>query len=247
MCGIMGYIGKKNSIPIVIDGLKRLEYRGYDSSGIAFFKNNQIKIIKEKGRISELEKLIDQDKSNICIGHTRWATHGKPSKINAHPHSVGNITIVHNGIIENYHELKDKLIKEGYVFKSDTDTEIACGVIDYLYNKTKDEIKTINELKKVLKGSYAFLILFKNSKKIYAIRHGSPLIIASNQDGNYIASDIPAILPYTKEYYLLDEDEMCIIDDSITFMHDGKVSKKEKLVYNYDILVSSKSGYKRNI
>ncbi len=244
MCGIMGYNGNKNAIPIVINGLKSLEYRGYDSSGIAYFFNNNIKVIKEKGRISELEKLISDDKSNLCIGHTRWATHGSPNRINAHPHNVGSVTIVHNGIIENYHELKNKLIKDGYKFKSETDTEVACALIDSIYQKKKDKLKTLIEIQTILKGSYAFLIIFNDEKTIYALRHGSPLIIAESSIGNLIASDIPAILEYTKEYYLLEEGEIAEIkEDNIIFYQEGKEIKKDKLIFEHDLSSAKKEGY----
>ena len=244
MCGIMGYNGKKNAIPIVIEGLKSLEYRGYDSAGIAYLLNDDIKIIKEKGRITELEKLLNNDSSNTCIGHTRWATHGVPSRVNAHPHNVGDITIVHNGIIENYSELKNELESLGYVFKSETDTEVACAMIDYIYKQEKDKIKTIEKLKDVLKGSYAFLILFKNDSNIYATRCGSPMIVASSEQGNLIASDIPAILPFTKEYYLLDEFEIAIVSqDDIKFIKNNKYIEKEKLVFNFDVAEAKKDGY----
>ena len=244
MCGIIGYNGNKNAIPIVINGLKSLEYRGYDSSGIAYFFNNNIKVIKEKGRISELEKLISDDNSNLCIGHTRWATHGSPNRVNAHPHNVGSVTIVHNGIIENYHELKNKLIKEGYNFKSETDTEVACALIDSIYQKKKDKLKTLIEIQTILKGSYAFLIIFNDEKIIYALRHGSPLIIAESSIGNLIASDIPAILEYTKEYYLLEEGEIAEIkEDNIIFYQEGNEIKKDKLIFEHDLSSAKKEGY----
>ena len=244
MCGIMGYNGNKNAIPIVINGLKSLEYRGYDSSGIAYFFNNNIKIIKEKGRISELEKIISDDKSNLCIGHTRWATHGSPNRINAHPHNVGSVTIVHNGIIENYHELKNKLIKDGYKFKSETDTEVACALIDSIYQKNNNKLKTLLEIQSILKGSYAFLIIFNDEKTIYALRHGSPLIIAESSIGNLIASDIPAILEYTKEYYLLEEGEIAEIkEDNIIFYQEGNEIKKDKLIFEHDLSSAKKEGY----
>ena len=244
MCGIMGYNGKKNAIPIVIDGLKSLEYRGYDSAGIAYLINNEVNIIKEKGRIAELEKLLNNDLSNTCIGHTRWATHGVPNQINAHPHQVGDVTIVHNGIIENYSELKSELESFGYKFKSETDTEVACAMIDYIYKKEKDKIKTISKLKDVLKGSYAFLIIFKDDDNIYVTRCGSPLIVAKSDIGNLIASDIPAILSYTKEYYLLDENEIGVVSkDNIEFIKDGKKVEKEKLVFNFDVSQAKKDGY----
>ena len=219
MCGIMGYNGSKNAIPIVIKGLKSLEYRGYDSAGIAYFFNEKIKIIKEKGRISELEKLLSNDNSNLCIGHTRWATHGKPSKINAHPHMVGRVTLVHNGIIENYKELKDNLEKEGYSFKSETDTEIACSLIDSIYKKNNDILETLEQIQTILKGSYAFLIIFQQDKNIYALRKGSPLVLTENELGTFVASDIPAILEYSKKFYFLEEGEVAKLSkESITLV-----------------------------
>ena len=245
MCGIMGYNGKEDGVKIVIEGLKSLEYRGYDSAGIAYKKDQKVKIIKEKGRISELEKLLVNDKTNICIGHTRWATHGVPNRINAHPHQVENVTIVHNGIIENYSELKEELLKKGYKFKSETDTEVACCVINDLYKENKDPIITIQKLGSILKGSYAFLIMFLGDDNIYAVRSGSPMILATNNNGNFIASDIPAILPFTKEYYLLDEDEIAIVSkDNIKFIKNQKEIKKEKLIFKYDSKTASKEGYK---
>ena len=244
MCGIMGYIGKQNAIPIVIDGLKSLEYRGYDSAGIAYFLNNKVKIIKEKGRITELEKLLNDDLSDICIGHTRWATHGKPSKVNSHPHNVGDVTIVHNGIIENFAILKEELKNNGYTFKSETDTEVACALIDSVYKETNDKLKTLEKIQTILKGSYAFLILFKDDETIYALRKGSPLIIGESKIGNLVASDIPAILNWTNEYYLLDEGEIAIINkDNIKFINNKKEIKKEKLTFNYDLKSAKKDGY----
>ena len=195
MCGIIGYNGSKNSIPILIQGLKKLEYRGYDSSGIAYFLDGKVKIYKEKGRIEELEKILVPDNSTIGIGHTRWATHGKPSQINAHPHKVGNVTLVHNGIIENYQELKEELLKKGYTFKTETDTEVATALIDDLIKNKESIIDGLSKLRSLIKGSYAFAILFDfDPDNIYALRCESPLIVAESNIGNFIASDIPAIL-----------------------------------------------------
>ena len=244
MCGIMGYNGKKNAIPIVIQGLKNLEYRGYDSSGIAYTIDNKIKIIKEKGRITELEKLLTNDNSSLCIGHTRWATHGSPTRKNAHPHKVGEVTIVHNGIIENYNELKEQLQKEGYEFQSETDTEVACALIDSIYQKKKNKLETLQEIDSILKGSYAFLILFDGDTTIYAVRHGSPLIVAKSEIGNLIASDIPAILEYTKEYYLLFEGEIAEVkEDDVIFYQAGRQIKKEKLLFEHDLSAAKKDGF----
>ncbi len=244
MCGIMGYNGRENAIPIVIKGLKNLEYRGYDSSGIAYFKDKMIKIIKEKGRIIELEKLLTSDKTNVCIGHTRWATHGKPSQVNSHPHIVGGVTLVHNGIIENYHTLKEDLMQKGYSFKSETDTEVAAALIDSLLSESKNKIELLEKTRKILKGSYAFLILFADEKEtMYALREGSPLIVATNETGNFVASDIPAILEYTKNYYLLDKEIAVIQKNDVKFYLNNQEVKKELLTFNHDLVSAKKDGY----
>ena len=244
MCGIIGYNGKKNAIPILIEGLKKLEYRGYDSSGIAYFLDNQIKIFKEKGRISELEKLLVDDKPTIGIGHTRWATHGKPSKINAHPHRVGNVTLVHNGIIENYNVLKEELKKKGYQFQSETDTEIATALIDSLYQENNNKLEILEKAKNLLKGSYAFVIMFDDCKDtLYALREGSPLIVAKSKEGNLVASDIPAILEYTRDYYLLEQEIAVITKDDIKFYLNHEEVKKDMLTFTHDIKTASKDGY----
>ncbi len=244
MCGIIGYNGKKNAIPILIEGLKKLEYRGYDSSGIAYFIDNQIKIFKEKGRISELEKLLVDDKPTIGIGHTRWATHGKPSKINAHPHRVGNVTLVHNGIIENYNVLKEELKKKGYQFQSETDTEVATALIDSLYQENDNKLEILEEAKNLLKGSYAFVIMFDDCKDtLYALREGSPLIVAKSKEGNLVASDIPAILEYTRDYYLLEQEIAVITKDDIKFYLNREEVKKDMLTFTHDIKTASKDGY----
>lgn len=244
MCGIIGYNGSKNSIPILIQGLKKLEYRGYDSSGIAYFLNGKVKIYKEKGRIEELEKILVPDNSTTGIGHTRWATHGKPSQINAHPHKVGNVTLVHNGIIENYQELKEELLKKGYTFKTETDTEVATALIDDLIKNKESIIDGLSKLRSLIKGSYAFAILFDfDPDNIYALRCESPLIVAESNIGNFIASDIPAILEYTKNYYLIDDAIVALGKDKIKFYLDGKEIQKEMLTFNHDIDSATKGGY----
>lgn len=245
MCGIIGYIGKNNALKVITDGLKQLEYRGYDSAGIAIKNNNEIKIFKSVGKIKELEKKIDYTiQSDIGIGHTRWATHGSVNITNSHPHKVGSITLVHNGIIENYEQLKQELIKNNYQLKSDTDTEIACGYIDYLYQKDKNIITTLNKIKDIFKGSYAFAILVDNDNYLYATRKDSPLIIAKGENENYLASDVPAILKYTNQYYLLDNYEIAILEkDDIKILKDNKEIKKELLTFNYNIETSLKNGY----
>lgn len=215
MCGIVGYIGKnKKAKDVVMSGLQRLEYRGYDSSGIAFADNNEVVIQKEKGRIANLKSNINfSEKSNIAIGHTRWATHGVPSKENAHPHKCGKITIVHNGILENYIELKDELEQLGYTFNSDTDTEVACALLNHLYNKNNGMMDfAIKEFQNIAKGSYAIGILCDDDlESLYAVKKNSPLIIGVNNLENYIASDAPAILDFTNKYIILEDGEFAKI------------------------------------
>lgn len=246
MCGIIGYIGKSNSIPILINGLKNLEYRGYDSAGISYIKDNKIKIIKEKGKITNLEKIINkEDYSPIGIGHTRWATHGKANKTNAHPHHQGDITIVHNGILENYIELKMALEHSGYKFKSETDTEVACAYIDYTFKKEKSILKTLNECTKIFKGSYAISIIVKNDyNNLYVLKKDSPLIIGIGKEENYIASDVPAIINYTNKYITLEDKEYAkITKDKITVYKNNKITEKEPNEFNYNITNISKENY----
>ncbi len=248
MCGITGYIGKKeNAIKVVINGLESLEYRGYDSAGIAFVSNNSIKTIKEKGRIINLKEKLDKNiKSNLAIGHTRWATHGGVSKINSHPHTVGKFTIVHNGIIENYIELKNELIKNNYKFKSQTDTEIACAYIDYIYKTEKDILKTLNKITKIFKGSYALGIICSDDlNHLYAVRYSSPLIVAQGIQENYIASDVPAILKYTNKYIILEDLEIAKIssNDIKVFDTNLKEVNKKILTFKGDSTEALKCGY----
>ena len=247
MCGIVGYTGNKNSIKVLIKGLKNLEYRGYDSSGIAFIEKDKIKILKQEGKIKNLEKLItDDDNSNIGIGHTRWATHGQASKTNAHPHRVGHTTLVHNGIIENYIKLKEKLIKQGYTFKTDTDTEVACALIDSLYKETKNKLLTLKKANEKIIGSYAFAIIFDDDKEnIYVMRKDSPLIIALGEGENFIASDVPAILEFTNKYQLLEKDEYGVINKNkvIIYNNDLKEIKKEIKTYEESLEAAQKNGY----
>ena len=248
MCGIMGIINKKGkAIKKVIEGLEKLEYRGYDSCGIAYLTANKIETIKTKGRVKDLKELIDTDtKSDIAIGHTRWATHGVASTINAHPHTVGDITIVHNGIIENYIELKDMLISKGYSFKSTTDTEVACALIDFYYQENKDINKAITSFMAKVKGSYAIVLLCKDIKdKIFVIKKDSPLVIGVNTDTIFIASDIPTILSECSAYYLLNDLEWASISSSkITFYSNkGKELIKEKQTFKDGNFTYSKDKY----
>ncbi len=244
MCGIVGYIGKDKCIPKIIKGLESLEYRGYDSAGIAYKLNNDIEIVKEEGKIVNLKELINKDlDSYMGIGHTRWATHGMPCTVNSHPHKVGKITLVHNGIIENYEKLK-KYLKE-YKWQSETDSEVVAALIDKLYQEDNDMLKVLAKLKDYLKGSYALGVLVDGLDMIYAIRKDSPLIIGISEDGNYIASDVPAILEYTKMYYLLLNDEYAVLskNDVTIYDKDGKISTKSLEVFEGSIDAAMKNGY----
>lgn len=246
MCGIIGYIGKKQPVNFLLEGLKKLEYRGYDSSGIAIKENENIQIIRSIGRIKDLENKTKNTKllnGNIGIAHTRWATHGEPTEENAHPHQVGNVTLVHNGIIENAEELRENLITDGVKFKSETDTEVACAVINKYYEK--DPIAAITKALKELKGSYAFGIIFKDSDKLYAVRKDSPLIIGIGEDENYIASDIAAIINYTNKYILLDDNEIVeITAQKIKTYKDGVEIKKDIQAANITAEEADKGSYK---
>lgn len=246
MCGIIGYIGKKQPVNFLLEGLKKLEYRGYDSSGIAIKENENIQIIRSIGRIKDLENKTKNTKllnGNIGIAHTRWATHGEPTEENAHPHQVGNVTLVHNGIIENAEELRENLITDGVKFKSKTDTEVACAVINKYYEK--DPIAAITKALKELKGSYAFGIIFKDSNKLYAVRKDSPLIIGIGEDENYIASDIAAIINYTNKYILLEDNEIVeITAQEIKTYKDGVEIKKDIQAANITAEEADKGSYK---
>ena len=246
MCGIIGYIGKKQPVNFLLDGLKKLEYRGYDSSGIAIKENENIQIIRSIGRIKDLENKTKNTKllnGNIGIAHTRWATHGEPTEENAHPHQVGNVTLVHNGIIENAEELRENLITDGVKFKSKTDTEVACAVINKYYEK--DPIAAITKALKELKGSYAFGIIFKDNDKLYAVRKDSPLIIGIGEEENYIASDIAAIINYTNKYILLEDNEIVeITAQEIKTYKDGVEIKKDIQAANITAEEADKGSYK---
>ena len=248
MCGIVGYVGKnKNALPVLFDGLKNLEYRGYDSAGVAYRNGNKVDIVKENGKVENVKSKVDFTiKSNLGIGHTRWATHGVPNVINSHPHKVGKITVVHNGIIENYEELRLNLIKTGYQFKSETDSEVACALIDKLYNEEKDMIKALNKCRNLLHGSYALGIICDDELDVlYAIRKDSPLIVGLGDNENYIASDVPAILKYTNKYILLDNDDIVKISSDNFEVYGLKLQsiKKEIQTFKWSLETALKNGY----
>ena len=245
MCGIIGYIGEKNPVDILINGLKSLEYRGYDSAGIALKEKDEIEIIKSVGKIVNLEEKIKDEKlipSHLGIAHTRWATHGKPTENNAHPHTAGRVTLVHNGIIENAEELREKLKKEKVIFYSETDTEVVSALINKYYDN--DPVEAINQALKEVKGSYALGVLFQESDDLYAVRKDSPLIVGLGKDENFIASDIAAIIDYTNQYYLLEEGEVAHITKAkIEVTKDGKVVKKEVQTTSMERDAKDKCGY----
>ena len=248
MCGIVGYAGKTNVIKNIMTGLKSLEYRGYDSSGIAYLdKNNNIKIYKKVGQIKNLDQILNyEDEASLGISHTRWATHGGVTDTNAHPHNQGKITLVHNGIIENYEEIKKELEKESYNFKSSTDSEVAAALIDKLYKENKDMLKTLVILKDKLKGSYAFNIINSDiPNKIYGIRKDVPLIVGVSDHGNMFASDIPAILHVTNKYIVLNNNEIVELEqDNVKYYNsEGKEITKEVKEYAGTIDSISKNGY----
>lgn len=249
MCGIVGYVGREECADILVDALRRLEYRGYDSAGIAVFEDDNIKTVKAKGKISDglLVKLNAAGKLHATagIGHTRWATHGEPSDVNSHPLGNSRISIVHNGIIENYRKIKDFLISEGYTFESETDTETVAKLLDYYYKGDPIEaiIKTIGEIE----GSYSLGILFRDFKNtIYAVRKDSPLIVGKGQNESYIASDVTAILDHTRDYYLLEPEEIAVLsEEGISFVdiHKNPI-EKELMTADWDIDAAEKGGYK---
>lgn len=248
MCGIVGYIGKQKAVPILINGLKSLEYRGYDSAGIALLSNEKIDVIKDKGRVSNLESdsLINTLKSTIGIGHTRWATHGIPSKINSHPHlnNKQTIAVVHNGIIENYNELKAKLLKNNYKLLSETDSEVIPNLIDL--NNNGNILEAISKTLKELKGSYALgIISTELPDKIIIAKKNNPIVIGKGQNEFFIASDIPAIAKHTQDFYFLDDEQIAVIsEDSISF-YDINLNKIDLPLKNikFDIGVAEKNGY----
>lgn len=250
MCGIVGYIGEKKATPILINGLLRLEYRGYDSAGIAVMEKNNIIVKKDKGRVNNLYNLegIDSLNGTIGIAHTRWATHGKPSKENSHPQldNSGSFAVVHNGIIENYHELRNFLIEKGYTFSSQTDTETIPNLIHYYFKKENDVLKAIKNTCNDLKGSYALEILAAaESDKMFIVRKDSPLVIGKGNGENYISSDIPAILSYTKDFYLLDDNEIVeLTKDNATF-YDKDLNRIDKPIKSIEWGAASaeKDGY----
>ena len=249
MCGIVGYTGENQAAPILLDGLEKLEYRGYDSAGLAVYNGREIEVVKAKGRLQALRQLTNDGlamEGTVGIGHTRWATHGEPSVVNSHPHfnADKSIAVVHNGIIENYQPLRDRMIRKGYEFVSQTDTEVLAHMLDYYYKG--DPLEAISKVLTRVEGSYALGILFKNHPgKLYAVRKDSPLIVGMAEDGCFIASDVPAVLKYTRNVYFIDNMEIvCLDKDSAHFYNlDQEEIEKEMSVVEWDLEAAEKGGY----
>ncbi|MBO6134096.1 MAG: glutamine--fructose-6-phosphate transaminase (isomerizing) [Lachnospiraceae bacterium] len=249
MCGIVGYIGKRQAAPIILDGLSKLEYRGYDSAGIAIFDGEKINVSKAVGRLRVLQEVTHGGETMpglAGIGHTRWATHGEPSNVNAHPHTntAGTIALVHNGIIENYIALKNRLISKGYEFKSDTDTEVVPQLIDYYYKG--DPLEAISKALHRIEGAYSFGIIFKDHPgEIYAARKSSPLIAGISEEGAFIASDVPALLKYTRNIYYIGEEEIVRLAENEIHFYDSDCEEltKEPVEIKWDQDAAEKGGF----
>lgn len=251
MCGIVGYIGNKKAQPILLGGLRRLEYRGYDSSGIVTLdQDGDSTLVREKGKVANLDKLVTKLKKDDCvgIGHTRWATHGKPSERNAHPHKVGDILLVHNGIIENYQDIKDALTKQKYTFNSDTDSEVLAALIDAVYQKQKDKnlIQAVTDALATVVGAYGIAVVsVKNPEEIVVARKGSPLILGVAEDEVFIASDASALVAHTKQVIYLDDDEIAVCSRSGVQLYDLASNSIEATIEKLDLDIQAiqKKGY----
>lgn len=247
MCGIVGYVGKRNAQDVLLDGLEKLEYRGYDSAGMALALEGGIRVVKSKGRLAELRKRLAVEalaRSGCGIGHTRWATHGEPSDVNSHPHSTPRVSIVHNGIIENYGVLKERLMAKGYTFESETDTEVLVKLIDSCYEG--EPLKALHAALAMVRGSYALAVLFRDfPDTLFAVKRESPLIVGWGEEENFIASDIPALLKYTRRYSVLEEGDMAVVNaDGIRFYNEfAEPVEREVLTANWDQEAAEKGGY----
>ena len=247
MCGIVGYVGKRNAQDVLLDGLEKLEYRGYDSAGVALALEGGIRVVKSKGRLAELRKRLAVEalaRSGCGIGHTRWATHGEPSDVNSHPHSTPRVSIVHNGIIENYGVLKERLMAKGYTFESETDTEVLVKLIDSCYEG--EPLKALRAALAMVRGSYALAVLFRDfPDTLFAVKRESPLIVGWGEEENFIASDIPALLKCTRRYSVLEEGDMAVVNaDGIRFYNEfAEPVEREVLTANWDQEAAEKGGY----
>ena len=251
MCGIVGFAGHTQAAPVLLDGLAKLEYRGYDSTGVCTYANGKLNLVKKEGRLSNVAAATNDGKDlpgNIGIGHTRWATHGAPSDVNAHPHvsSDGKVALVHNGIVENYLDIKAMLLNEGYTFRSETDTEVACNLIAYCYKKTGKLLDAMQMALDQIEGSYAFVTICTDQPDtIVAAKKSSPMIFGFGEDCNFVASDVTAVLKYTREVAYLNDDELVeMTADSVHFYdRKGNEIQKQPEHIDWELSAAEKNGY----
>jgi glucosamine--fructose-6-phosphate aminotransferase (isomerizing) len=252
MCGIVGYVGEQDALPILLSGLEALEYRGYDSSGVALYRNGKVSITRATGKLAELKKLFQgpgaraEGPSSLGIGHTRWATHGRPSETNAHPHAAGRVSLIHNGIIENYQELRADLERQGCVFKSETDTEVAAHLLNQLLQQGIEPLDAMRQMCAAVRGSYAFLAIDEQTPdRIFVAKNSTPIIIGRGEGENFVASDIPALLPHTRRIVVLEDGDLAeVSSDSVYIENRGvPVSRREERVA-WDPITAQKGGFK---
>ncbi len=259
MCGIVGYVGFRKSVPVLVGGLEKLEYRGYDSAGISSLIEDKLKVFRAEGKLLNLKKILSDEgllnlteneqsssKVNIGIGHTRWATHGRPSETNAHPHMAGDVCLVHNGIIENYLELRRELVEKGCVFESETDTEIAAHLINLYLKESSSLFEAVKKAVSRFKGSYALVVISKNEKESLVVsKNATPVIIGVGENESFIASDIPAVIDYTKDFIVLEDGDLAEVKpNSIYIEHKGEEVKRESLKVTWDAITAEKGGFR---
>jgi len=252
MCGIVGYVGTQDALPVLLGGLEALEYRGYDSAGVALYRNGAIEITRSTGKLAELKKLFrdrassGQAGSSLGIGHTRWATHGRPTENNAHPHSAGRVSLIHNGIIENYLELRTELERQGCVFKSETDTEVAAHLLNSLLQKGIEPLEAMRQMCAAVRGSYAFLAIdAETPDRIFVAKNSTPIILGRGEGENFVASDIPALLPHTRNIIVLEDGDLAeVSSDSIYIENGGKPVQRRQERVSWDPITAQKGGFK---
>lgn len=252
MCGIVGYVGCQDALPVLLGGLEALEYRGYDSSGVALYRDGQIEITRATGKLAELKRVFREREaagrkvSTLGIGHTRWATHGRPTENNAHPHSAGRVSLIHNGIIENYLELRNELQSKGCVFKSETDTEVAAHLLNYLLEQGTEPLEAMRKMCLTVRGSYAFLAIdAKTPDRIFVAKNSTPIIIGRGEGENFVASDIPALLPHTRNIIVLEDGDLAeVSSDSIYIENRGVPVQRRQERVSWDPITAQKGGFK---
>lgn len=250
MCGIVGYIGKRDALDVIIRGLEKLEYRGYDSAGVAVHEGGQVVVKRAQGKLAELKKILGSRSDSACapigIGHTRWATHGKPSEENAHPHTAGRVSLIHNGIIENYVELREELGKSGIKFKSETDTEIAAHLVNHFLEKGEDPFRAVKSACARIRGSYAFVVLdSEHCDRLIVAKNSTPIIVGLGEGEVFVASDIPAVLEYTRNVVVLEDGDIAEVKiDAFKVEHQGQAAVRTPQIITWDPVTAQKGGYK---